>query len=178
MKVASTSRNPCLFQYFCLNFSDVIQDFDVTWIREWSDELYIAAEIRDAIKVKKGASSIERRSDLELTQNAFIASLGDAETNVLKNLEGIIYMMEDLIDDEFTFIIKLNTIIDSIIQNASSSNSTLSNLLRIRGDRKLELGDESGACEDYEKALSFTVNGKDSVKFQTYLNNQIRENCR
>ena len=154
------------------------EDFDVDWIRESSDELYIAAEIRDAIKVKKGASLIERRSDLELTQNAFIASLGDAETNVLKNLEGIIYMMEDLIDDEFTFIIKLNTIIDSIIQNASSSNSTLSNLLRIRGDRKLELGDESGACEDYEKALSFTVNGKDSVKFQTYLNNQIRENCR
>ena len=154
------------------------EDFDVDWIRESSDELYIAAEIRDAIKVKKGASLIERRSDLELTQNAFIASLGDAETNVLKNLEGIIYMMEDLIDDEFTFIIKLNTIIDSIIQNASPSNSTLSNLLRIRGDRKLELGDESGACEDYEKALSFTVKGKDSVKFQTYLNNQIRENCR
>ena len=154
------------------------EDFDVDFIRNWSDELYIAAKTRDAINVKRGASLIERRSDLELTQNAFIASLGGAETNVLKNLEGIIYMMEDLINDEFTFIIKLNTIIDIIIQNTTASNTTLSNLLRIRGDRMLELGDESGACEDYKKALSFIVKGKDSVKFQNYLNNQIRVNCR
>ena len=85
-------------------------------------------------------------------EDAYIQSFPES-SNIVLYLTLNTLDIEDLIEDKFSYIIKLNTIIDLIKNTESEYSKSVAILFEKRGDLKIDIGDKLGACKDYESGL-------------------------
>ena len=135
-----------------LYLDETKKEFDTKHIIEFTDYYYEVSKIRDLILEKTGSSIKERLKYLNIMEDAYIQSFPES-SNIVLYLTLNTLDIEDLIEDKFSYIIKLNTIIDLIKNTESEYSKSVAILFEKRGDLKIDIGDKLGACKDYESGL-------------------------
>ncbi|MDC3348578.1 hypothetical protein OAV51_00475 [Flavobacteriaceae bacterium] len=135
-----------------LYLDETKKEFDTKHIIEFTDYYYEVSKIRDLILEKTGSSNKERLKYLDIMEDAYIQSFPES-SNIVLYLTLNTLDIEDLIEDKFSYIIKLNTIIDLIKNTEIKYSNSVAILFEKRGDLKIDIGDKLGACKDYESGL-------------------------
>ena len=135
-----------------LYLDETKKEFDTKHIIEFTAYYYEVSKIRDLILEKTGSSIKERLKYLNIMEDAYIQSFPES-SNIVLYLTLNTLDIEDLIEDKFSYIIKLNTIIDLIKNTESEYSKSVAILFEKRGDLKIDIGDKLGACKDYESGL-------------------------
>jgi tetratricopeptide (TPR) repeat protein len=157
-----------------LYLDETKKEFDTKHIIEFTDYYYEVSKIRDLILEKTGSSIKERLKYLNIMEDAYIQSFPES-SNIVLYLTLNTLDIEDLIEDKFSYIIKLNTIIDLIKNTESEYSKSVAILFEKRGDLKIDIGDKLGACKDYESGLKI-IDDEDK-NFADRLKEKQLKNC-
>ena len=145
------------------------EEFDTAYINEYQKDLYYLVNFQ-ANLLRLEDNTEQQVLDLyELYFDAFFSTASEIQNANIYYLIKLTYSITELETDEFKNIIRLNKII-----NAFPDNLYTPFVFRSRGDIKIEIGDKTGACEDYNAAKSLNP---DYQELKDYLDEKIQEHC-
>ena len=145
------------------------KEFDTAYINEYQKDLYYLVDFQDNLLSLEDNTEQQVLDLYELYFDAFFSTASEIQNANIYYLLKLTYSIIELETDEFKNIVRLNKII-----NAFPDSLYTRFVFRSRGDIKIEIGDKTGACEDYNAAKSLNP---DYQELKDYLDEKIQEHC-